>query len=643
MKLVPTLIMGMVFMAANWGFAQKKADPNASEIARAKALKAVYEEADMVGINSLEKYEFAFNESAEKVTVSETTKDRIMCVAPDHRALFVKFYDAESKVEEVEVYYKTQKKKTIYPQDEYYNISDYFYSDARIVHFNLNFPTQGYQYQVNFQKDYKDIKYLTRVFFSTYYPLEKKEIQFVIPRWLEVELAEMNFEGFAISKKVTYDSGLDADVYTYTAEKLQADPKEHNAPGPSHTHPHILILAKSFQQEGKKTTLFDSTKDLYRWYRSLVKKVENDETILKAKVVELTADTGSELDKVKNIYYWVQDNIRYIAFEDGIAGFKPDNCQNVFQNKYGDCKGMANLTKEMLTLAGFDARLTWIGTNHIAYDYSTPSLAVDNHMICTVIMDGKKYFLDPTEKYNPFSEYAERIQGQQALIEDGENYLLERVPVMSKKDNAEMIRRVLWIDDEKLIGKGEHIFNGESKAGLLYRINTIKSDNKEEAIKNYVSDGDKNHAISEVETSDPNNRDQPFSIKYDLLLENTVSSFGDQIYLDLDYYKDFSQFRFEDDRKTDYTFSYKVFFQVETELELPVGYTVPELPKGMKEQHGDFSFVVTYQQEGNKIIYRKEISVDQALVRKKDFTTWNNCIDMLNDIYQEQLVLEKKS
>jgi hypothetical protein len=30
------------------------------------------------------------------------------------------------------------------------------------------------------------------------------------------------------------------------------------------------------------------------------------------------------MDKVKAIFYWVQNNIRYIAFEDGIAGFLPD-------------------------------------------------------------------------------------------------------------------------------------------------------------------------------------------------------------------------------------------------------------------------------------------------------------------------------
>ena len=77
---------------------------------------------------------------------------------------------------------------------------------------------------------------------------------------------------------------------------------------------------------------------------------------------------------------------------------------------------MANLLKAMLIEAGFDARLTWIGTKRIAYDYSTPSLAVDNHMICSLVKDGEIIFLDGTEKFNSLGEYANRIQGKQVQL-----------------------------------------------------------------------------------------------------------------------------------------------------------------------------------------------------------------------------------
>ena len=90
---------------------------------------------------------------------------------------------------------------------------------------------------------------------------------------------------------------------------------------------------------------------------------------------------------------------------------------------------MAHLTKELLKALGFDARLCWIGTNHIAYDYSTPSIAVDNHMICALLYQGKTYFLDATENYIGFNEYAERIQSRQVLIEDGDKYIYTKYTI----------------------------------------------------------------------------------------------------------------------------------------------------------------------------------------------------------------------
>ena len=49
-------------------------------------------------------------------------------------------------------------------------------------------------------------------------------------------------------------------------------------------------------------------------------------------------------------------------------------------------------------------------------------------MICTVILNGKKYFLDGTESFIALNDYAQRIQGKQVLIEDGKNYILDRIP-----------------------------------------------------------------------------------------------------------------------------------------------------------------------------------------------------------------------
>ena len=88
--------------------------------------------------------------------------------------------------------------------------------------------------------------------------------------------------------------------------------------------------------------LFESVKDLYAWYRSICDSTGNDATTLKNKVNELTAGKKTDIEKIESIFYWVQDNIRYIAYEDGYSGYVPASAQDVLAKKYGDCKGMLN-------------------------------------------------------------------------------------------------------------------------------------------------------------------------------------------------------------------------------------------------------------------------------------------------------------
>jgi len=214
---------------------------------------------------------------------------------------------------------------------------------------------------------------------------------------MKIEIKEYNFEGFDIKKTTTYSAKDDADIIKYSIRNLPERKSDRNLPGPSYIFPHLLVLCKSADINGQSFTYFSTVADQYAWYKKITGLMKNDPSVIKQKAQEITAHCTDDLQKIKAVLYWVHNNIRYVAFEDGIAGFKPDEAQNVLNKKYGDCKGMANLTKELLKSLGFDARLTWIGTNHIAYDYSTPSLCVDNHMICCLNYKGQRYFLDGTE------------------------------------------------------------------------------------------------------------------------------------------------------------------------------------------------------------------------------------------------------
>ena len=137
---------------------------------------------------------------------------------------------------------------------------------------------------------------------------------------------------------------------------------------------------------------------MYRWSNGLA-QVDCNIPELDSLLAEITEGCRTDMEKIRNTYAWVQQNIRYIAFEAGILGHKPDTPAEVLRKRYGDCKGMAILLRTLLKAQGFDARLTDIGTVDIPYRMSEiATLASVNHMICSLIYQGKTYYLDAIQR-----------------------------------------------------------------------------------------------------------------------------------------------------------------------------------------------------------------------------------------------------
>lgn len=620
-------------------FSQKHQAPPAEDVEIASKLKNIFPDDHVAFSKNTDRITFDIDRKSEKVTASKNKTSTLINLDTRADIHYAFFYDGESEITDFEVESKNQKRTDHYVKDEAYTSDDLFHNDLRIKHVYLDFPVNAFTYDAEINKEYKDVKYFTGIYFIDDYPSAERKIEVEVPSWLDIELREMNFEGFDIQKEKTQEKN-GAIVYTYTLKNAAGPSDDSHAPGPSYIYPHLLFLPKSYTDGGTEKKIFKTTQDLYNWYKSLVDELENDNTDLKEKVQELTATAGSDEEKIKNIYYWIQDNIRYIAFEDGIAGFKPDEASNVFNKRYGDCKGMANLTKQMLKEAGFDARLTWIGTKHIAYDYSLPNLSVDNHMICTLYLDGKPLFLDSTEKFNSMGEFADRIQGKQVLIENGDKFILEKIPVHAATFNAEDVNYDLQLIDGSLKGEVTKNFQGESRSSLLYYFHSLKNDQKDEFLEYYLKKGNSNISVSEIETSDLEDRDLDLNVNYEIAVQNAVSEFGDEIYIDLDIDKELADYLMKE-RKVDFVFDYKKDVHSTYKLKIPKGYKLSHVPKNISLKKDDYQLSVEFHQKEGELIYEKEFKIENAKVETENFAEWNGFIEKLNNIYNEQIILTK--
>jgi Transglutaminase-like superfamily/Domain of Unknown Function with PDB structure (DUF3857) len=588
--------------------------------------------------NVIEEYRFVKGNKDNPVQIKQEIVTTYFCNEYRTDIPVVDFFNNQTVINDVNIKVNGNKIKGFEPSTSSYTVDGIFYSDAKICYFTLPLEKKGSKSETKFEKTVLDPRYFTTIFFTEPFFTQHKEVSIIVPFWMKIQIKEYNFDGYKISKQVT-KKGED-EVYTYTMNNIPAMEQEEDAPGPTYIIPHLLVMSKYAEFDGNKITYFNTLADQYAWYRQLVNQIGNEPTALKIKAQELTKNITGDFEKVKTIYQWVQDNIRYIAYEDGIAGFKPEKAQEVLRKKYGDCKGMANLLAEMLKSMGYDARLCWLGTNHIAYDYSTPSLCVDNHMICVWIYKGKTYFLDGTEKYTGFGEVAERIQGRQVLIEDGDKYLLQQIPIASYLQNTAYEKRILTINGNDLTGKVLQTWKGENKEWLLHQLDQIKKEKLEDALKRFLANGNNNYQVNDLKIINLNNYNEDLKIEYELLYKNAAATFDTETYLSLDERKDFSGLSIDTaGRKFPFVFPYKDNRIIEIELQLPANAKSPALPAPLKIEYPEYSITGNYTINKNKVNYRREIIIKKTVLEKTFFGRWNAGIIKLNEFYNNQLTI----
>lgn len=617
------------------GIPAQKIDSNVQPEIR--QLKALFNDADIVALRENSVFSFEYDKKNSTLVARQQDAHEYIAMKPNAEFIIRNYYNDKSQIESYSL--TTGNGKSLHHNKYcgHYQQGSVFYSDAQVCAYQFKLDLQGKTASFQTRIVYSDIKYLTHTFFHSEAPSKRREIVINVPAWVNIELREMNFDGYDIRKTVKQENG--STVYTYVAENLEALPDENNLPGYLHFLPHILILTKSYQQNGQQTTVLSTTGDLYKWYSSLTSTIRQNHEPLKPLVHKLVSGLTSDEDKIKAIYYWVQDNIKYIAFEDGLAAFKPEDAHEVFYKKYGDCKGMANLTKEMLKLAGFDARLTWIGTDRIPYSSEIPSLAVNNHMICTVFAGDVRYVLDPTEKFNPLGLHAERIQGKDILVEDGDSYIVATIPEEPLENYLQEWSWKYEIKDQTLKGSGTAAIRGEYKKILLNVIESVKAEDRDKFLKTVVAGNDNPDNIV-IRDRSVFERDKILSIGYDMNLKNNLSSYDNEVYLDMDFSDDFKGASLDKDRKVPYKFMSKALKKINAELTIPSGYKIEHLPEPFKFSNEHFAFDLNYRTEGNTIFYSKEIRILKSILPVSEFDNWNSAVEKLTKFYNDQIILK---
>ena len=519
-----------------------------------------------------------------------------------------------------------------------------FYDDSKETAFDFPALSQNAIAHVEYTQFHKDAHLLTGFYVPSYMPVINGSFTLIVPDDVKIKYIVKNDPRGLF--QFTKDSKKRETHYRWSFTNYKAEDRFSNAPDPRYYQPHIIFYISSYTNDKGEQPFLNSIDDLYKWNYSFIKDLnKSDDNELKKIVDSVITKGQSEKTKAEILYKWVQQHIKYVAFEDGLEGFRPRQASEVCSKRYGDCKDMSSILTQMLRIAGLKAYYTWIGTRDLPYTYTeTPLPIVDNHMITTVLINDKWYFLDATDPNSTLDMQPASLQDKEALVSLSEKeYKLVRVPVITPEQNLIVDSTFISISDEGVTGnqvvRYEGYFGKDVYTSLLYK------DEKEtkEYVNSRMSKGSNKFILKKYDIVRSSPAQNIAHINADFEIPGYSKQVDKEYYINLNLEKLLeNQVIDTAKRKTPMEIDFNYLIKSYHILDIPKGYKLSYLPENYSFENNLIKVNIYYTVELERIIAAQEVQHKKLNIQPSEFEEWNKPMKAILPYYKQSVVLEKK-
>lgn len=527
-----------------------------------------------------------------------------------------------------------------------------FHDDNKEMRFDLPELGVGYKSEISFTKKIKKPQFFEVFHFLSGYPVLNVSVQISYPAGTQMKFFERAMDSYSVDRQ-TVAGKKGGQTETWTIKNLPAYEIEKGSTDMKNHIPHIVAQIQRYTVDGEEKKLISNVSELHDYFEEFLmsKGDESNRKELNDIVTSITDGIEDPLAKMDTIFRWVQSNIKYIAFEDGINGYVPRSCSSVMKNRYGDCKDMGNLLVEMLTYAGVEnAHVAWVGTRDIPYLMSEIASPITcNHVICVVEIPEseqkghKYYYLDATSADGSYLLPPMNVQEKELLVHLGPGkFDLYGVPAAHAEQNyIRSVIKLKFTDDDSLVGSGVELYGGYERESRGYYLANLKDDDLDDYVKDLTLGGTNRYSLKDYEICGIETKSKDLEIYYDFTVDNIGIQDGSDIIFNPTLFKPrITKFNEEDykltrlksrHRTTDYTYI----------IDIPEAYKIKHLPDNVHFTHEFFNFDAEFAVVGSQIFVRMIYMYRILEVPTTLFTDWNEFSSQINSATIQNVILEK--
>ncbi len=517
-----------------------------------------------------------------------------------------------------------------------------FYNDLKSI--NITYPNSspGCIIDIEYDEIYNEPRFFGSFYITEGYPVLKFDFKVKCSNTVN-----LNIRGFNVDKlniKTTEKLTKTDKIQTWSVDSVMPIVREPNSPSYRYLMAYYLVSIKDYVKDGATVPLVGSVDNLYKWYLHLVKNLNKTPSPHIQQITDsLVQNCKTDEEKLKKIYYWVQDKIAYIAYEDGLGGYIPRESDIICKRRFGDCKDMASILTSMGKAANLPIYLTWIGSREIPYQFSEmPAPMAANHMIAAYVTKDTCLFLDATGKFQDLGTHTAFIQDKEAIIGKSETeYILKKVPVIPSSVNYLKDSLSIKIKNNNIIlGKGYLSASGYFKITLQQKLTGKSYTEQYDYLSSFCEKG---HNKFKLDTFIivQNTRDKEFKVYYEFELKSYITELQTELFLNMNFDKNYmSEYAIKD---RVYPIEFKCTFnrQLIVNLETDEKQTVKFVPQNITYSKDYFKYNAEYVSDKTHTMFRSSISVNDHFIEKAQFQIWDEFLNEINKNNNKSIVLKK--
>jgi transglutaminase-like putative cysteine protease len=470
--------------------------------------------------------------------------------------------------------------------------------------------------------------------------------------------------GWKISSKLfnhaSFEPTVSGNTYVWELKDLKPIRFERRSPAIVNLVPQLVV--GYVPPPGTSTALrsYSNWAEVSSWLSELHDPQVTLDDAIATKVKELTADSKTELDKIRAVGRYVQ-NIQYISIDIGLGkgnGMRPHSASQVFAKSYGDCKDKANLMRTMLKALHITAYplIIYSGDrDYVRQEWASPGqfnhciIAIkvsDDTQAPTIIQHpvlGRLLIFDATSDTTPVGDLPDIEQGSFALLIAGDKGGLLRMPVTPPEANLlERKAEVALSGDGSVKAEIHERFIGQSAVTARDEYRGATKPEFSTMIEGWVSNGATAAKVSKIEPTDNMNEG-----RFALDVEFTAPNYAQLMHEKLLVFRpaivarsEFLAFN-EPTRTQPIVLSSRAYHET-VNITLPTGFDVDELPDSVKFETSFGSYSANYLVHDGKLQFTRSLTQNAGTISSDRYSEVKVFFERIRKAEQSPVVLAKK-